>query len=147
MIDKRHIGTVLEPLTVEVEKGRLRFFAKAIGEKDPVYTDEAAARAAGHSSLPVPPTFLMSLEMERPDPFAFLAAMGVDLARVLHGEQSFEYYAPICAGDRLTFEGRIADVLEKKGGALDLVVKETTVKNQTGTTVAALRSVIVVRNG
>ena len=68
MIDRKFIGYRTEPFTVEVEKGRLRMFAKAIGETDPIYTDEAAAQAAGYRSLPVPPTFLFCLEMEQPDP-------------------------------------------------------------------------------
>jgi hypothetical protein len=64
----RYIGYVSAPFTTQVERGRLRFFAKAISETDPVYTDEAAARAAGHPALPVPPTFFFCLEMDRPDP-------------------------------------------------------------------------------
>jgi hypothetical protein len=46
MIDRKHIGTTLPKATLEIEKGRLRFFAKAIGETDPIYTDEAAAQTA-----------------------------------------------------------------------------------------------------
>src|SRR5213076_1850421 len=59
MADKSLIGRQMSQGTVDVEKGRLRFFAKAIGESDPVYTDESAARDAGHPTLPVPPTFFM----------------------------------------------------------------------------------------
>ena len=51
MIDKKHIGKTFPSHTVEVEKGRLRFFAKAIGETNPVYFDEISAQAAGYPSL------------------------------------------------------------------------------------------------
>ncbi len=68
MIDRKHIGLELQPLTVEIEKGRLRMFAQATGQDDPIYSDEAAARAAGYRSLPVPPTFLFSLGFEKPIP-------------------------------------------------------------------------------
>ena len=57
MIDRQYIGHRFPVFQVEVEKGRLRFFAKAIGETDPVYFDEKAAKAAGHPGLLVPPTF------------------------------------------------------------------------------------------
>mgnify|MGYP006188918339 FL=1 len=67
MPDKSLIGRSLGVTQCEVEKGRLRFFAKAIGETDPIYTDEAAAREAGHRSLPVPPSFLTCLEAEGRD--------------------------------------------------------------------------------
>jgi hypothetical protein len=79
--------------TVDVEKGRLKFFAKAIGQTDPVYTDEAAARAAGHPGLPVPPTFLFCLEMDAPDPAAIRNLLGMDYRKLLHGEQGFTYHA------------------------------------------------------
>ena len=82
--------------------GRLRFFAKAIGETNPVYTDVDAAQAAGHRDLPVPPTFLFGIELDSPDPFGWLSGIGVDLRRVLHGEQSFTYHSPAYAGDVLT---------------------------------------------
>ncbi|MBT1098050.1 MaoC family dehydratase N-terminal domain-containing protein [Streptomyces sp. Tu102] len=133
------------PLTVDVERGRLRFFGKAIGETDPVYLDAAAACAAGHPDIPVPPTFFFSLSLEAPQPFGYLDELGVDLRRVLHGEQSFEYHALAYAGDRLTLQDRIVDVYAKRGGALEFVVKQTEI-TRAGAPVADLRSVLVVRN-
>lgn len=145
MLDRSLIGQALSSHEALVERGRLRFFAKAIGETDPMYTDEAAAQAAGHASLPVPPTFLFCLEMEQPDPFAWLSRVGLDLARVLHGEQLFSYHAMAYAGETLRFESRIADIYDKKGGALEFLVKETRVSNRQGVHIADLRSVIVQR--
>lgn len=146
MIDRQYIGHTLAPFTVPVEAGRLRFFAKAIGETDPVYSNEAAARAAGHPGLPVPPTFLFCLEMEGPNPAAIRELLGLDYRRLLHGEQSFTYRAPAHAGDTLRFEQRIEDIYDKKGGALEFVVRLTTVDNQHGTRIAEMRSVTVQRN-
>jgi len=147
MIDRRHIGHAMAPFTVPVEAGRLRFFAKAIGQTDPVYTDPAAARDAGHPDLPVPPTFLFCLEMEGPHPAAMRELLGLDYRRLLHGEQQFIYHAMAHAGDQLRFEQRIEDIYDKKGGALEFVVRQTRVTNQHGTLVAELRSVTVQRNG
>ena len=147
MIDRRHIGHTLPPFEVEVEKGRLRFFAKATGQTDPVYIDEAAARAAGHPGLPVPPTFLFCLEMESPNPAAIRELLGMDYRSLLHGEQGFSYHAMAHAGDTLRFEQRIADIYDKKGGALEFVVRHTRVSNQRDELVAELRCVTVVRNG
>jgi acyl dehydratase len=147
MIDLRHIGHELAPFSVQVEQGRLAFFAKATGQTDPVYTDEAAARAAGHPGLPVPPTFLFCLEMESPRPSAIRDLLGIDYRRLLHGEQGFTYHRLAYAGDTLTFEQRIEDIYDKKNGALEFVVRKTSVVNQRGEPVAALRCVTVVRNG
>jgi acyl dehydratase len=145
MIDRKHIGRAFEPHTVTVEAGRLRFFARAIGETDPVYLDEAAARAAGHRSLPVPPTFLFSLELERPDPLGWFSELGLELSRVLHGEQAFTYHQVPVAGDVLTFSSRIADIYQKKNGALEFVVRETRVTDARGAPVAELTSTIIQR--
>jgi acyl dehydratase len=147
MIDRRHIGHALPAFQVEVEKGRLRFFAKATGQDDPVYTDEAAARAAGHPGLPVPPTFFFCLEMESPNPAAVRELLGIDYRRLLHGEQGFSYHRLAHAGDTLTFRQRIEDIYDKKGGALEFVVRKTSVTNQRGEPVADLRCVSVIRNG
>jgi len=147
MIDRRYIGHALPAFTVPVEAGRLRFFAKATGQTDPVYVDEAAARDAGHAALPVPPTFFFCLEMDAPDPAVLRNLLGIDYRRVLHGEQQFRYHAMAHAGDRLRFEPRIADIYDKKGGALEFVVRETRVSNQHGELVAELNCVTVVKNG
>ncbi len=146
MIDKRFIGHVMPAFSADVEKGRLRFFAKATGQTDPVYADEAAAQAAGYPSLPVPPTFLFCLEMEAPDPAAIRNLLGMDYRTLLHGEQGFTYHRMAFAGDRLTFEQRIDDIYDKKGGALEFVVRKTRVTNQRGEDVAELRAVTVIRN-
>jgi hypothetical protein len=138
------VGLRTPAFTVPAERGRLRFFAQAIGEQDPLYSDLDAARAAGHPDLPVPPTFLFCLEMDRPDPFSFLAEAGIDLARVLHGEQRFAYHAMAYAGDELTFESHIADAYDKKGGALRFLVRQTHV-TRAGELIADLTNVIVVR--
>ncbi|MEJ8856586.1 MaoC family dehydratase N-terminal domain-containing protein [Variovorax robiniae] len=146
MIDKKHIGKVLPSFTAVAEAGQLRFFAKAIGETNPVYFDESAARAAGHPSLPLPPTFLFSIELTSGSN-AWIDEIGVEVPRMLHGEQQFTYHRTAHAGDALTYESRIADIYDKKGGALQFVVRETRVTNGKGEHVADLHSVLVQRNG
>ena len=146
MISPEHIGLTVPAYTVPVEASRLRFFAKATGQTDPAYTDEAAAQVAGHPGLPVPPTFLFCLEMESPDPAAIRNLLGLDYKRLLHGEQGFSYHRMAYAGDRLRFEQRIEDIYDKKGGALEFVVKVAEARNQRNELVAELRSVIVCRH-
>ncbi|RJG03276.1 MaoC family dehydratase N-terminal domain-containing protein [Noviherbaspirillum sedimenti] len=116
----------LAPINVEVERGRLRLFAKANGETNPVYSDVEAARAAGYPDLPVPPSFLgNAVELDIPDPLSWMSAIGIDTSSTLHGEQSMVYHAMAFAGDNLTLHRRIVDVYTKKGGALEFAVKKT----------------------
>jgi len=137
---------VLTPVVVVAERGKLRSFAAATGQTDPIYSDIDAARAAGHPDLPIPPTFYFSLELVRPDPFDWIAALGKDLNRVLHGEQSFEFHAMAYANEPLTLTSRIVDVESKRGGALELITKRTEVTRGSAP-IATGTSVIVVRNG
>ncbi len=146
VIDRKWIGHVLAPIEFAIERGRLRFFAKAIGETDPIYTDLSVARDAGYSDLPAPPTFLFSAELDAGTTFAMLEMLGVDTARILHGEQSFRYFTDVIAGDTVTVRSRISDIYDKKDGALQFVVKQSEVVNHRAEKVAELRAVIVVRN-
>lgn len=146
MIERHWIGHALGASVLPLERGRLRFFAKAIGETDPVYTDEAAARDAGYTDLPAPPTFLFAAELDSGALFALLERMQVPLAQVLHAEQDFEYLAPAVAGDTVTVRSHVADLYDKKGGALEFMEIASEARNQHDTIVARLRSVIVVRH-
>jgi acyl dehydratase len=147
MVDQSAVGRSFTPVVARVEPGRLRFFFNTVGERNPVYRDEQAARREGYRATPIPPTYLFCLEMmDATEPFEFLAALGIDLARVLHGEQRFTYHAPVVVGDTLTFQPRVAAVTEKKGGAMTLVAIETAVMNQHGTHVADATRTVVVQN-
>ncbi len=146
MIDRRWIGLELPEAVLDLERGRMKLFAKVIGAADPVYHDEDAARAAGHPDLPALPTFIFAAELDTGILSGTLERLGVDIGTILHGEQSFVYRRMAYAGDRLSVSSRIADIYDKKGGALEFIVKETTTRNTRGEPVADLRSVIVVRN-
>jgi acyl dehydratase len=147
MVDQSAVGRAFTPVTARVEPGRLRFFLNTLGEGNPLYRDAEAARAAGYAATPIPPTYLFCLEMmDAAEPFEFLTALDIDLARVLHGEQRFDYHAPVMVGDTLTFRPKVTDVTDKKGGAMTLIVVETAVTNQNGVHVADASRTVVVRN-
>lgn len=146
MIDRRHIGMRLPTAQLQVEPGRLEFFAKAIGETDRMYFDDEAARAAGYSARPAPPTFLFSAGLDSGVMEKALVELGVDLSRILHAEQSFSYHAPVLAGDTISVEGRISDIYDKRGGALEFIVMDSSASNQHGGMVAEMNSVLVLRS-
>lgn len=146
MIDRQWIGAELPPAPLTLERGRLRFFAKAIGELDPIYRDLAAAQAAGHPDLPAPPTFLFAAELDADAAFWLVERLGVPLASILHGEQSFRYHRIVHAGETMTVRTRIADIYGKRDGELEFVVLESTAADAAGQPVAELRSVWVVRH-
>lgn len=145
MVDRSLIGYRHPAHSAEVERGRLLFFAKAIGETHPVFVDEGVALAAGLPGLAAPPTYAFSLELDQPKPFAVLEALGVRLDRILHGTQRFIYHVPICVGDRITLESVVEDIYEKKGGAMGFIVIRTTATNQHGDMAVEMTKTVVVR--
>lgn len=143
MTTRIDVPIVLPTVEMTVTESRLRFFAKAIGESARVYTDESVANCAGHPRLPAPPTFLFSVELECPDPFAWLTVVGVDRTRVLHGEQAFRYHLPAYAGDTLIARPRIVAHYPKTD-RLEILKKDTEIERLDGTAIASLSSTYLV---
>ena len=145
MLDRSRIGYHFPPFQVELEKGRLRLFAKAIGETNPIFIDEAAAHAAGYRSLPMPPTYPFCLGKDIPDPFDTLHLFGLDFSGILHGEQCFRYHGLACAGDTLFGQKRVSDIYDRKNGALEFIVVVTEFKDRDGRLVCEAEQTIVVQ--
>ena len=146
MIDKKYIGYNFTPVTITVEEGRLKFLAKTLGETKGIYTDTYAAKAAGLPGLLAPPTFPFMLEIDALDLVDFISVLGETLEKLLHGEENFNYYAPIYGGDSITVRKKITDIIDKKGGALQFVISDNSFTNQHGIIVADTRTNYVFRH-
>jgi len=145
MIDRALIGHVTTPTTLRIDAWRVKLFCQATGERDAVYWDEAAACAAGHRACPVPTTFLKALENEHLGAAALLALMGAPIRGVLHAGQSFEFLAPLHVGDTVEICRRVADIYDKKNGALTFVVVDTDYRSGERA-VATSRQTMVLRS-
>jgi acyl dehydratase len=143
-MDKNVAGKSFPPYEFRVERGKIKEFADSIGDMNPVYRDPAAAAKAGFPGIPAPPTLLRTFLYETPDA---RNALGVkDWSYIVHGEQEFEYLAPVVAGDVLTAQDRVVSIAEKeskRAGTLQIAVIETSFKNQRGETVQIARRTLV----
>ena len=125
----------------EVSRVKIREFADAIGDGNPIYRDADAAKAAGHPDVIAPPTFPIVMSMGNPglaDP-----ALGLNYAMVVHGEQRFEYTRPMRAGDVVTCTSTITDI--KSIGNNEKMVVETDVKTVEGELICKTYNTIVER--
>lgn len=147
MLDRNKIGYEFESFSVDVEKGRIKMFSNAIGENNPIYTNEQAAFDAGHKAIPAPPTFPFVLDMETKDVLPVVNLLNIDIGKILHGSQEFEYFYMIYAGDVITIASKIIDIFDKKGGALEFVVLENSYMNQNNVLVATSKNTLIYRNG
>src|SRR5207253_2977592 len=83
------VGTEYPPFPVTVERGRLKDFARALGDPNPFYVNDAVGTASPWGDVIAPPTFAISFRDETADSGALLRDLGVDISRLLHGEQEF----------------------------------------------------------
>lgn len=145
MLDKSLIGRESEPVVHDVEKGAIRRFVEALGDPNPIYVDEQAARTAGHPALVAPPTFPVVLTVND----RFRHSLDLGTRSFLHGEQQIEFGRPILAGDRITVKTRVADVQERAGasGPMDILVLEDEGRDAQGALVFRTREVLVLRRG
>jgi acyl dehydratase len=140
------IGKESSPFVVTVERGKIKEFARAIGDNNPFYVDDRVGQASEWGDIIAPPTFMTTFR-DGADSGDFLRDLGTDVSRLLHGEQEFELHRPIRAGETFLCRSRVVDVYEKTGrsGPMGFVVRETAVTDRTNELVATIRSVTVVR--
>lgn len=124
---RQAIGSETAPITTEIEKGAIIKFARAIGDDNPLFSDEVGARQGPYGGLVAPPTFLRSVVSSRMDlPF------DLPLERVLDGGSDWEYFEPVRAGDRITAVARLTDIAERTGrlGVMVIMTIVVTYRNQ-----------------
>ncbi len=131
-----------EPYQIGREK--IREFADAIGDPQPMYRDVEAAKAAGHPDVIAPPTFVMvlfnqyALEAVVRDP-----GLGLDYDRMVHGDMSFSYTRPVQAGDRLIVSTYIDEIMSRAGN--DFLILRADIDTVDGERVVTARAQLVVR--
>lgn len=136
---KDAIGVESEPVTKEIEKGAIIKFAEAIGDSNPIYTDEESARKTKYGGIVAPPTFLRSID-------GFLgpsrANVETPYSAVVDGGSEWEYFEEIRPGDLITVTKYLSDLQEKDGklGNMLIMVNEKKYVNQFNKIVALQRT-------
>ncbi len=150
MFDKSNIGYSFAPFTIEVYRNKIAELNQAIGDINPIYQSRAGAQAAGLPDVPMSPT--------TPTVFNFwgdsnkgseMTKLGIDVKRILHGEEEYEYLAPVYPHDVLTGVTTVVDGTTRRGSdgsSLDIITTETRYTNQHNQHVLSARSTIVIRS-
>ena len=149
LFDRSLEGTAMPPVTVEIERDRIRLFAKVLGIADPVHYDVDAARGAGLPDLLAPPSFFTVLEAcaeqerERRGVPGALDRLGCDFRYLLHGSETYRYHGPLFARDTVAFSTMFKGFEEKKGGLLEIAHLQMEVSHsRRGLIIEASRSLI-----
>ena len=134
------IGEPRTPRVVQVERGAIAGFASAIGDANPLFTNDIHARGTRYGGIITPPTFLRTVSGEGRELFKESG-----LENVLDGGSEWSYFNPIYSGDRITAITTILDLTERDGrlGRMVFVVSEVVYTNQFDQIVAKQRSTII----
>src|SRR3954469_15553897 len=109
------VGKTYPPVTYAVGREKIREYALAVGETNPVHLDVEAARAAGYADVVAPPMFCVVYGAPAVGPGIFDPDVGIDFAMMVHGGQEFRWGAPVVAGDEITTTASVKDVAERGG--------------------------------
>ncbi|MEV5298710.1 MULTISPECIES: MaoC family dehydratase N-terminal domain-containing protein [Amycolatopsis methanolica group] len=143
-LDPSFVGRTYPPdSTYEVGREKIREFAAAIGDANPLYTDPEAARAAGYPDVIAPPTFLTVINLDAINAIAEDPELGLDYSRMVHGDQAFSYTRPVHAGDRLRITTTVEDIMARAGN--DFLTVRGEVVDADGQLVCTTRAQLVVR--
>jgi acyl dehydratase len=149
MLDTSKIGQSFPPFTIEVERAKIHELALAIGDNNPIYHSREAAQQAGYKDVPLYPTaptifnFWGNVDQHR-----HLIDAGINVMRILHAEEEYEYLAPIYPGDMLSGVTTIISGRSRKmrnGSTMDVLTTETRYTNQDQQHVLSARTTLVVQ--
>jgi acyl dehydratase len=143
-VDRSYIGRVYPPTRpYEVGREKIREFADAINDPNPIYRDKAAAQALGYPDVIAPPTFAIVVTSPAGGQVIRDPEFGLDYSRVVHGEQRFVHHRPIRAGDLLQVVVTVDDIRVAAGN--EIVTTRADVATVEGEPVLTAHAVIVAR--
>jgi acyl dehydratase len=140
------IGKKFPSYEYEVGREKIREYANAVGETDPVHHDREAAQAAGFRDVVAPPMFAVVYSAGAVGPAIFDPEIGMNFAMMVHGGQEFVWGEPVCSGDVITTTNEFKDYSEKDDGK-KFFVFESVSRNQDGDEVARGTWTNIVRGG
>src|SRR5271170_2353270 len=133
-VNTQAVGKSYEPVVYAVGREKIREYARAVGETNPLHLDLNAARAAGHADVVAPPMFAVVYSAPAVAPGMFDTEVGMNFAMMVHGGQEFEWGPLVVAGDEITTAASVKSITERDG--MGFYVFETVSTNQAGEQVA-----------
>ena len=129
-VDASAKGKQYPPFEYEIGKEKIREYALAVGEDNPVYFDRAAAKAAGLRDVAAPPMFAVVYSAGAMGPAILDPEVGINLALMVHGGQEFVWGEPVVSGDTISTTAEVKEIYEKDGKGF--YVFESVSTNQDG---------------
>lgn len=137
------VGKTWGPAVYAVGREKIKEYAHAVGEGNPVHLDHEAARAAGYADVVAPPMFAVVYSAPAMGPVLFDPDVAMNFAAMVHGGQEFVWGPPVVAGDELTTNVECKSIEARDGKGF--YVFESVTTNQRGETVCTATWTNIVR--
>ncbi len=111
-VNTQAVGKTYEPVVYAVGREKVREYARAVGETNPLHLDVEAARAAGYEDVVAPPMFAVVYSAPAVGPPIFDPEIELNFAMMVHGGQEFVWGPPVVAGDEITTTASVKDISE-----------------------------------
>jgi acyl dehydratase len=132
-VSSEAIGKTYDPSTYAVGREKIREYASAVGETNPLYFDVEAARDAGYPDVVAPPMFAVVYSARAVGPAILDPEVGIDFAMMVHAGQEFVWGPLVVAGDEITTTASVKDISDR--GGMAFYVFESVSENQRRETV------------
>jgi acyl dehydratase len=132
-VNTEAVGKTYAPTVYAVGREKIKEYAHAVGETNPLHLDHEAARAAGYRDVVAPPMFCVVYSSQSVAPALFDPEVGINFAMMVHGGQEFVWGPLVVAGDEITTTVSVKSIEERAGNGF--FVFESQSVSQDGETV------------
>ncbi|HNZ28060.1 MAG TPA: MaoC family dehydratase N-terminal domain-containing protein [Spirochaetota bacterium] len=146
MLDFSYEGKVFDSFTYKVERCKIKELAQAIGDDNPLFYDKDYAVSQGYKDTPAPLTFPTVINFwGYPEIWKRMSEIGIDVKRLLHAKEEYQYIEPIYPGDVLTGTVKVDSM--RSGGLMDMVTFKSTFIREGKEALTAKMTIVVVAQG
>ena len=142
-VNDQAVGKRYDPVTYVVGREKIKEYANAVGETDPIHLDVDAAREAGYDDVVAPPMFAVVYSGPALEPALFDPDLEIDFAQMVHGGQEFRWGPLVVAGEEITTTMSVKEIYER--GPMGFYVMESESDREDGERVATGTWTFIVR--
>jgi len=144
MVNTSFEGKEYAPFTFEVDRSKIKELCLAIGDKNPLFFDKEYAIKEGYKDTPAPLTFATVMNFwGNPEIWDKMKEIGIDIQRLLHAKEEYEYFSPIYPGD--TIKGVMSVDSIRSSTLMDMVTFKSTFTRDNEIVLIAKMTVVVMQ--
>lgn len=127
-VDIKFIGREYKPVIYVVGQEKIKEYALAVGDLNPLYLDPDFAKKSKYGCIIAPPMFVVVYARDTLVNLFSDTELNLNMPRLLHGEQEFNFHRIVKSNDTITTHAKIKNIFQKSNN--DFIEMETKSFNQ-----------------